>query len=161
LSLPQNRAGRPLTQAMGAVLRGGHAVARFTIASYFGPILVASEESWWSKNAMRRSRVGFFLGAGMAAAACGFIFGVAVTTPLWAQTTIDAAKITCDELTSARVAPPSTIVAWISGYLGAKRDSTIVDPAALRNRVRELRRYCYQQKNFKTPVMKAIEELFG
>jgi hypothetical protein len=82
-------------------------------------------------------------------------------TRVQAQTTIDAAKITCDELTSARLASPRTIVAWISGYLGAKRDSTVIDPAGLRTHARELQRYCYQQKNFKVPVMKAIEELFG
>jgi hypothetical protein len=110
---------------------------------------------------MRKSRVSNFLGAGMAIAVSGFIFEIALMTPLRAQTTIDAAKITCDELISARVAAPRTVVAWISGYLGAKRDSTVIDPAALRSHVRELQRYCYQQKNFKVPVMKAIEELFG
>jgi HdeA/HdeB family len=110
---------------------------------------------------MRKSRVGFFVGVGISVAASGFIFEVASVTPLHAQTTIDAAKVTCDELTSARAGPPRTIIAWISGYLGAKRDSTVIDPRALRNQVRELQRYCYQQKNFKVPVMKAIEELFG
>jgi hypothetical protein len=105
--------------------------------------------------------VGPSSGAGIAVAASGFIFVAVLMTPLQAQTTIDAAKITCDELISARVAPPRTIVAWISGYLGAKRDSTLIDPAGLRSHVRELQRYCYQQRNFKVPVMKAIEELFS
>ena len=53
------------------------------------------------------------------------------------------------------------IAAWISGYVSAKRDTTIADRPALRGRIRELRDYCYEQKNYKVPVMKAVEELFG
>jgi hypothetical protein len=112
-----------------------------------------------SKDAMCKSRLGIFVGGATATAALGFILEVALMTPLQAQTTIDGAKITCDELIDARAASPRTIVAWINGYLSAKRDTTLIDPRALRNQARTLERYCYQQKNFKVPVMKAIEEL--
>jgi hypothetical protein len=108
---------------------------------------------------MRDSSVRILVGGGIAAAALGFFIEVVLVTPLQAQTTIDAAKITCEELIDARAASPRTIFAWIIGYRSAKRDTTLIDSAALRNQARDLQRYCYQQKNSNVPVMKAIEEL--
>jgi hypothetical protein len=45
---------------------------------------------------MRDSSVRIFVGGGIAA--LGFFIEVALVTPLQAQTAIDAAKITCEEL---------------------------------------------------------------
>jgi acid stress chaperone HdeB len=106
-------------------------------------------------------KLGIFVAAQIGTVALGFLLQVSFRTPLQAQTTIDATKITCDEVIRARAAAPRTIIAWISGYLSAKLDTALIDPAALRNNARALERSCYQQKNFQVPVMKAIEELSG
>jgi hypothetical protein len=103
-----------------------------------------------SKDTMRNSSVRIFVSAGTATAALGFFLEVALVTPIQAQATIDAAKITCEELIDARAASPRTIFAWISGYLGAKRNTTLIDPESLRNKARDLQRYCYQQKEFQS-----------
>jgi acid stress chaperone HdeB len=110
---------------------------------------------------MRKSKIGLFVGAGLCLAGLALILEFSLIEPLEAQTSIDATKITCDELIRGRAAAPRTIVAWISGYMSAKRDTALIDPLSVRNHARELERYCYQQKNFKVPVMKAMEELAG
>lgn len=110
---------------------------------------------------MRHPSVRRFADAAIATVALGFSLEVALVTPLQAQTMIDGAKITCEELIDARDASPRTIFAWIIGYQSAKRDTTLIDPAGLRNQARDVQRYCYQQKNSKVPVMKAIDELLG
>ena len=45
--------------------------------------------------------------------------------------------------------------------MNGKRDNALFDPAALRNNMRKLDTYCYQQKNLQVPLMKAVEDLFG
>jgi len=94
-------------------------------------------------------------------AALAFISAVSMTPPAHAQVTIDATKITCGEYTSPRVSTSKNIAAWISGYVNAKRDNALIDPAGLRDNMRKLDTFCYQQKNLQVPVMKAIEDLFG
>jgi len=110
---------------------------------------------------MRNSSARISVGNGIATVALGFFLEVASVMPLHAQVTIDGAKITCEELIDARDVTPRAIFAWIIGYLSAKRDTTLIDPAALRNQARDVERYCYQEKNFKIPVMKALEDLSG
>jgi hypothetical protein len=78
-----------------------------------------------------------------------------------AQITIDASKITCDQYVHAKISIPNYIAAWMSGYYHAKRNSELIDIQKLQENVDKLRHYCGDEKNFKTPVMKAIEQLFG
>jgi hypothetical protein len=53
------------------------------------------------------------------------------------------------------------IASWMSGYYNAKRNNRIVDLQALEENVSKLKNYCYDEKNFKVPVMQAAEKLFG
>ena len=94
-------------------------------------------------------------------AALTFIFGASMTQQVQAQVAIDATKITCGEYTSPKISTSKNIAAWISGYVNGKRDNALFDPAALRNNMRKLDTYCYQQKNLQVPLMKAVEDLFG
>lgn len=78
-----------------------------------------------------------------------------------AQVAIDASKITCDQYVHSKIATPNYIAAWLSGYYSAKRNNQLIDTQALQDNVGKLQNYCYEEKNFKVPVMKAVEELFG
>jgi acid stress chaperone HdeB len=91
----------------------------------------------------------------------GLILTAVLTSPIHAQITLDVAKITCDQYVHSKITTPNYIAAWLSGYYNAKQNNSIVDPQEIHERVDKLQNYCYDEKNFKVPVMKAIEELFG
>jgi hypothetical protein len=91
----------------------------------------------------------------------GGILVAALASSAQAQVTIDASKITCDQYVHSKIATPNYIAAWLSGYYNAKRNSRLLDTQALQDNVSKLQNYCYEEKNFKVPVMSAIEELFG
>ena len=91
----------------------------------------------------------------------GGILVAALASSTQAQVTIDASKITCDQYVHSKIATPNYIAAWLSGYYNAKRNNRLLDTQALQDNVSKLQNYCYEEKNFKVPVMSAIEELFG
>ena len=66
-------------------------------------------------------------------------------------------KITCDQYVHAKITTPNLIAAWLSGYYNAKRNNRIVDLETLEDNVSKVKNYCYDEKNFKVPIMKAIE----
>lgn len=74
---------------------------------------------------------------------------------------IDVAKITCDQYVHSKIATPNYIAAWLSGYYNAKRNNLMIDLQNVQDHVSKLQTYCYEEKNFKVPVMKAVEDLFG
>lgn len=78
-----------------------------------------------------------------------------------AQLTLDVSRITCDQYVHSKITTPNYIAAWLSGYYNAKRNSRIIDPQTVHENVSKLEAFCYDEKNFKVPVMKAVEELFG
>jgi len=49
----------------------------------------------------------------------------------------------------------------ISGYYHAKRNKTIIDLDTFEDNVSKVRNYCYDEKNFKVPIMEAIERVLG
>jgi acid stress chaperone HdeB len=91
----------------------------------------------------------------------GFVLMVALNTPLEAQVTIDVSKIDCDQYVHSKITTPNYIAAWISGYYSAKQNNTVLDPQDMHEKIGKLENYCYEEKNFKVPVMKAVEDLFG
>ena len=90
----------------------------------------------------------------------GVLLVVASASPATAQATIDVSKITCDQYVHSKISTPNYIAAWLSGYYNAKRNNRLIDTQAVQDNVSKLQNYCYEEKNFKTPVMKAVEELF-
>ena len=78
-----------------------------------------------------------------------------------AQVTVDVSKVTCDQYVHSKISTPNLIAAWMSGYYNAKRNTRVLDLQALEENVSKLQSYCYDEKNFKVPVMKAVEQLFG
>ena len=81
--------------------------------------------------------------------------------PVQAQVTIDATKITCDQFVHSKVGATRVTAAWLSGFYHGKRDNRIVDTQEFEENLSKLERFCYQEKNFKLPVMQAIEQVFG
>src|SRR5262249_54027223 len=81
--------------------------------------------------------------------------------PARAQVAVEVSKITCDQYVHSRIATPRLIAAWLSGYYNAKRDNQVIDLQNFEANLSRLETFCYQEKNFKVPVMQAVELLFG
>jgi acid stress chaperone HdeB len=81
--------------------------------------------------------------------------------PTQAQVSVDVSKITCDQYVHAKIATPLYLAAWLSGYYNAKRNNVMVDLQTLEENATKVQNYCYDEKNFKVPVMKAVERVLG
>jgi len=98
---------------------------------------------------------------------CQKLIVYVLTSSIWltsfaeAQVTIDASKITCDQYVHSKISIPNYIAAWLSGYYHAKHNNQLIDVQKLQENVNKLERFCNDEKNFKMPVMKAVEQLFG
>src|SRR5215470_9538128 len=99
-------------------------------------------------------RVKWFLKSGLS-------FLLLSILPSKAQVAIDVSKITCDQYVHAKITTPNLIAAWLSGYYSAKRNNTIIDLETLEDNVNKVKNYCYDEKNFKVPIMKAVEQVLG
>lgn len=81
--------------------------------------------------------------------------------PLHAQVQVDAAKITCDQFVHEKIAPTRLLAAWLSGFYNGRRGNSVLDPQSFQANLNKLQKYCYDEKNFKTPVMEAAENILG
>ena len=105
---------------------------------------------------------------------------VFATVSAQAQVSIDVSKITCDQYVHDKIPTPDfasfsavgslqaramlsrwLIAAWLSGYYNAKRNNRIVDLETLEDNVSKVKNYCYDEKNFKVPIMEAIVRIVG
>jgi hypothetical protein len=99
-----------------------------------------------------------------------------------AQISINFSKITCDEYVHDQI-PTSDFISfsavgslplearsmlsrwvianWLSGYYHAKRNNWIVDSESFENNVSKLNNFCYDEKNFKVPIIEAVERVLG
>ena len=53
------------------------------------------------------------------------------------------------------------IAAWLSGYSHAKSTNLTIDLESFEENVHKLTTYCYDEKNFKVPIMEAIVRVLG
>jgi len=81
--------------------------------------------------------------------------------PAQAQVMVDVDKINCDQFVHHKITEPNLIAAWLSGYYNAKRNNRRIDLETLSDNVSKLKNYCSDEKNFKTPLMKAVEGVLG
>jgi acid stress chaperone HdeB len=79
--------------------------------------------------------------------------------PAPAQVTLDVAKITCGQFALFTIADPHDIAAWLSGYYNGRKNNTILDIQAFKERTNKLIDYC--RINDKETVMEAVEKLLG
>ena len=91
----------------------------------------------------------------------GSIFAFFASQSAQGQVTVDVTKINCDQFVHHKVATPNVIAAWFSGYYNAKRNNRIIDLDTLDENVSKVKNYCSDEKNFKVPVMKAVEQVLG
>jgi hypothetical protein len=85
----------------------------------------------------------------------GLLLGSVPLGPGLGQTTIDVAKITCEQLVLLQVADPDQIAIWLSGYYSGKRNTTTVDVEQVKENARKVRSYCLSKG--KGTVMEAVE----
>src|SRR5262249_8374417 len=78
-----------------------------------------------------------------------------------AQVTIDVTKVNCDQFVHHKISEPRLIAAWLSGYYNAKRNNRVFDLQSFEENMTKVTNYCSDKKNFKVPVMKAIEQVLG
>jgi hypothetical protein len=112
----------------------------------------------------------------------GLVFSSIVFAPALTQgqVSIDVSKITCDQYVHDKIPTPNfasfsavgslearamlsrwLIAAWLSGYSHNKRNNLIIDLESFEENVNKLTNYCYDEKNFKVPIMEAIERIVG
>lgn len=89
--------------------------------------------------------------------------GCALALALWslspvvapAQSTIDVAKITCEQFLLFQVTDPDYIAAWLSGYYHAKQGTTVIDVQQLKNNANRVKEFC--RANLQQTVMQVVE----
>ena len=87
-----------------------------------------------------------------------FLFAQSPTTQ--AQETVDLAKITCEQLAGEQLPWPShDVVLLLSGYYKGKRNTTIVEPLAIKQNEGKVNSYCLQHGE--TTVMDAAKNVLG
>ena len=91
----------------------------------------------------------------------GLVLILFIASPVQAQMSLDISKITCDQFVHSKIANPRKMAAWLSGFYNGKRNNQTVDPEQFEANLSKLTDFCYQEKNFKLPVMDAVEAVFG
>ena len=91
----------------------------------------------------------------------GLVLSSIIFATASAQVVVDVSKITCDQYVHSKITTPNLIAAWLSGYYNAKRNNRVIDLDTLEDNVSKVTNYCYDEKNFKVPIMKAVETVLG
>ena len=87
-----------------------------------------------------------------------FLFAQIPTTQ--AQVSVDVSKITCEQLLMEQLQWTETeVVFWLSGYYNGKRNSTVVEPEAVKKNEEKVNHYCYEHRD--TTVMDAVKNALG
>jgi acid stress chaperone HdeB len=107
-----------------------------------------------------RSRIMKMMKMMMRAISLGIASMVLTLSTAQAQTTIDAAKITCDQFIGLKVASPENIAIWLSGYYHGKRGSTIIDVQQLKEQPQKMTSYCLYEDRTGS-VMEAAEKMLS
>ena len=75
-----------------------------------------------------------------------------------AQTTIDVAKISCEQFVLMKVAPPDYLAIWLSGYYSGKNNNTTIDVQRLKDNAQKVKHYCLYNKG---TLMEAVEKVLS
>src|SRR6516225_8926383 len=89
------------------------------------------------------------------------IFALAASQSAQTQGTVDVTKGNCGQFVGHKINGPRLIAAGLSGYYNAKRNNRVIDLQALEENMSKVTNYCSDEKNFKVPVMKAVEQVLG
>ncbi len=91
----------------------------------------------------------------------GSILVLSTVLSAQAQVTVDVTKINCDQFVHHKISEPRLIAAWLSGYYNAKRNNRVLDRETFDENMSKVKNFCSDEKNFKVPVMKAVEQVLG
>ena len=91
----------------------------------------------------------------------GLILTLVLALPAQAQISLDISKITCGQFVHSEIAPPRTLAAWLSGFHHGRRNDQTIDPKQFEANLSKLTDFCYDEKNFKLPVMQAVEAVLS
>lgn len=91
--------------------------------------------------------------------ALGLLLAFLVGSSAQAQVTVDATKVTCMQFATGKIGRHGSMAYWLSGYLNAKRDNTVIDVPTMEKNVKKLEFYCL--KHHETLVMDAAKSVFG
>jgi acid stress chaperone HdeB len=75
-----------------------------------------------------------------------------------AQTTIDVAKISCEQFVLMQVAPPDYLAIWLNGYYSGKRNNTTINVQQLKDNAQKVKHYCLYNKG---TLMEAVEKVLS
>src|SRR5438067_709267 len=89
------------------------------------------------------------------------VFALAASQPTHAQVTVDVTKVNCDQFVHHKISEPRLIAAWLSGYYNAKRKNRVIDLQTFEENMSKVTNFCSDERNFKVPVMKAVEQVLG
>ncbi len=89
------------------------------------------------------------------------VFALAASRSTHAQVTVDVTKVNCDQFVHHKISEPRLIAAWLSGYYSAKRNNRMIDLQTFEENMSKVQNFCSDEKNFKVPVMKAVEQVLG
>ena len=84
------------------------------------------------------------------------ILALAASRSAQAQVTVDVTKVNCDQFVHHKISEPRLIAAWLSGYYNA-----VLDLQTFEENMSKVTNFCSDEKNFKVPVMKAVERVLG
>src|SRR5689334_1732454 len=84
-------------------------------------------------------------------------FAFVLASPVQAQVTLDASKVTCDQFVRAKISDPKITAAWLSGFYNGKRNKTVIDKQTFEANLTKLVSFCNDEKNGKVPVMQVID----
>lgn len=90
-------------------------------------------------------------------AVCALLLGLLSIPLAQAQVTIDVSKISCEQFVLYQVVNSDYVAVWLDGYYSSKRNNTLVDPQALKDKINKVRDYC--RTNLKTTIMEAVENM--
>ena len=76
-----------------------------------------------------------------------------------AQVAVDAAKITCKQFTLGSIGRYRSVAYWLSGYLNAKKENTIIDIPTMEKNIKTMEAYCY--KHPEALLMDEAKTVFG
>lgn len=83
------------------------------------------------------------------------LLALAAAPAAQAQTTVDVAKITCEQFLLSR--DTQSFAVWLNGYYHGQRNDPVIAVERAKANARKLSGACVAAKNSKLPVMQVIE----
>jgi acid stress chaperone HdeB len=86
------------------------------------------------------------------------VLGALTGSVAQAQTTLDVAKITCEQFALGQVAPQDYLAIWLSGFYYGKHNNTTIEVEQLKENMSVIKRDCYYSKG---NLMEAVEKVLS